>query len=152
MTIFDRAVASVIARGFHTTEPSNHIANRWLMAQFVRLVEEVGEWEESQGVSELADVVIVCAQIAYLLGLELYEDVFIFAPATDGNLPALLGALARGLRKNDATMIATALSCLIGEAVGAAKARKIYDLRLVIMAKLNADEKRGFLHGEKVCA
>jgi len=78
MTIFDRAVASVQARGFHDAASiPEWMGEPLMMAQFARLTEEVGEVARSlrKGgdtlAEELADVVIVAAQMAHLLGVDL---------------------------------------------------------------------------------
>lgn len=149
-TIFQQCVASVQRRGFHTERPPLHFHNAPLMEQFNRLVEEVGEWSESGGnVDELADVVIVCAQVAYLMGVELSEAVFDIPHSTGTNLVEMLGTLARGLRRNDSTMYALALSCLVGDCVLLARENGEADLRARIVAKLAADEQRGYLHGRE---
>jgi len=76
--IFDEAVESVRQRGFHDTPPPGYTSDATLMAQYARLVEEVGELGralregDSAGVRyECADVVIVAAQIAHLRSIDL---------------------------------------------------------------------------------
>lgn len=150
MSIFERAVVSVHGRGLPTAVPPLHFHNTRLMMQMVRLVEEIGEWHESEHeINELADIVIVCAQVAWLLGVQINEAVF-EAPGAfseDANLAEMAGMLARSLRKNDGTMMAMSLACLVGDCVALAQAQGCPDLRPVIEAKLAADEKRGFSHG-----
>lgn len=148
-TIFDRAVQSVFDRGFHTVIPAPNICNPRLMAQLVRLGEEIGEFEEAkskaEAVLELADVVIVCAQIAWLLGIGLNESIF-RASALDASLPMAFGTLCRGLRKNDPTMIDVSLRLLVASSVALARENECADLCAVIETKLSVDERRGWMH------
>lgn len=147
-TIFQECVESVRRRGFYDARPAFHFHNALLMAHVCRLAEEIGEWQESGGnVEELADIVIVCAQIAYLMDVELSEATFEIPGSVGANLGEMLGTLARGLRRNDRTMYSMALSCLVGDCVLLARANGEEDLRARIVAKLAADEKRGYLHG-----
>jgi len=120
------------------------------MAQVARLVEEIGEWHESDHeINELADIVIVCAQVAWLLSVQINEAVFTTAGlcSEEANLAEMAGMLARSLRKNDGTMMAMSLACLVGDCVALAREQGCPDLRPVIEAKLAVDEKRGFGHG-----
>jgi hypothetical protein len=151
MSIFNQAVESVHKRGFHSAVPSIHFHNVRLMAQLARLAEEIGEWSESWGnVSELADVVIVVAQVAWLLQVDLHESTFDVPTSQTANLSEMLGTLTRGLRKNDATMIAMSLNCLVADCVLLARENGVLDLKFIIQAKLTADEKRGYLHGARL--
>lgn len=82
MTIFNRAVASVQARGFHAPDSiPDWMGEPLMMAQFARLSEEVGEVARSlrKGgddlAEELADVVIVAAQMARLIGVDLEQAI-----------------------------------------------------------------------------
>lgn len=149
-SIFDLAVQSVYSRGFHTVVPAPNICNPRVMAQLVRLGEEIGEFEEAktkvQAVSELADVVIVCAQLAWLLGIGLNESIF-RTSALDASLPMAYGTLCRGLRKNDETMIDVSLRLLVASCAALARENECNDLGPAIEAKLAADEKRGWMHG-----
>lgn len=147
--IFSRAVQSVYNRGFHTVVPAPNICNPRVMAQLVRLGEEIGEFEEAktklQLVSELADVVIVVAQLAWLLGVDLNESIF-KTSALDASLSMAYGTLCRGLRKGDATMIDVSLRLLVASCAALARENECDDLRPAIEAKLTADEKRGWMH------
>lgn len=82
MTIFDQAVVSVKARGFH--DPAavpDWMGEPLMMAQFARLTEEVGEVARSLRKGgdtlpeELADVVIVAAQMAHIVGVDLHQAI-----------------------------------------------------------------------------
>ncbi len=82
MTIFDQAVVSVKARGFH--DPAavpDWMGEPLMMTQFARLSEEVGEVARSlrKGgddlAEELADVVIVAAQMAHIVGVDLHNAI-----------------------------------------------------------------------------
>jgi phosphoribosyl-ATP pyrophosphohydrolase len=74
--IFEDAVASVKDRGFYD---SDNPANSWglIMGQVLRLVEEVGEVaralrkrQTEQILIEIADVVIVCANLFHVVAQE----------------------------------------------------------------------------------
>ena len=73
--VIESAVSSVMRRGFHSAKASEFVYDDTLLtAQVVRLSEEVGEvnrtLRKGDGpgmLSELADVMIVCCQIAYRL-------------------------------------------------------------------------------------
>lgn len=73
--VIHAAVDSVMRRGFHSAKASQFVYQDTLLtAQVVRLSEEVGEvnrtLRKGDGpgmLSELADVMIVCCQIAYRL-------------------------------------------------------------------------------------
>lgn len=82
MTIFDRAVSSVKARGFHAPASiPDWMGEPLMMAQYARLAEEVGEVARSlrKGgdtlAEELADVVIVAAQMAHLINVDLEQAI-----------------------------------------------------------------------------
>ncbi len=82
MTIFERAVSSVKARGFHAPASiPDWMGEPLMMAQYARLAEEVGEVARSlrKGgdtlAEELADVVIVAAQMAHLINVDLEKAI-----------------------------------------------------------------------------
>ncbi len=82
MTIFTRAVSSVKARGFHAPASiPDWMGEPLMMAQYARLAEEVGEVARSlrKGgdtlAEELADVVIVAAQMAHLINVDLEQAI-----------------------------------------------------------------------------
>lgn len=149
--IFGAAVDSVRRRGFHSVIVSEHWKNANLVANLARLAEEIGEWSESKNeVDELADIVIVCAQLAYLLEFELSLSLFEMEDTGDVNLTELLGTFARGLRKNDSSMYQMALSCLVGDCVQLAKRGGCVDFVAQIANKLRRDDLRGYLHGARL--
>ena len=76
--VVHKAINSVMRRGFHRAKASEFVYHDTLLtAQVVRLSEEVGEvnrtLRKGDGpgmLSELADVFIVCCQIAYRLDVD----------------------------------------------------------------------------------
>ena len=156
MSIFEQAV-----HGRRLSTPHLHFHNTQLMAQFAHLAESIGAWCEAETMhttpkgsrrgdvaihdsEQLADIVIVCAQVAWLLGVEISETVFDLPETGRPDPPELLGRLARGLRQANWTLCAMALACLVADCAQLARARSGTDLRAVIKAKLAADEQRHF--------
>lgn len=152
----ERAVASVHRRGFLGGYP--HLCEDCLlMAQVLRLAEEVGEVEAAKRASghgpawveELADVAIVCAQVAWLTGMDLPS---LAAPQTQlagTTLPIELAKLMRSLRKaapGSYGEIHAGLQRMVWVAKTLA-AQCGAQLAPIITAKLEADEQRGQLHG-----
>jgi hypothetical protein len=86
MDIFREAAGSVDRRGFFNIAPGL-TKHEGVMAQHVRLVEEVGELSRAlrkddgsdeayrARCEELADVVIVCASMAHVLGIDLWAEI-----------------------------------------------------------------------------
>lgn len=154
-----QAVRSVHRRGFYDSAP--HVAHdAHLMAQFLRLVEEVGEYQQArtynaanpEKAKEVADIAIVAYQIAWLTGAPL--DALHRVPLASTTFAAEVGTLARALRRwagrtDDARPITAALQrivalChLVAEQMG---------LRLpeLVAEKLAADEQRGYQHAGMV--
>jgi NTP pyrophosphatase (non-canonical NTP hydrolase) len=161
----EKAVRSVYRRGFYGGFP--HLAGEpQLMAQFIRLSEEVGEEERARLqmshtpshhtagalAEELADVAIVLAQIAWLTGMEagVAEAVSHSIRTIEGTtLPAELGELGRALRKAEPgryepvhlRIVRMAALCRI------LASQRGYNLEDLILRKLAQDEERGQLHG-----
>lgn len=151
------AVRSVAARGFYDSTPwaakQDHV-----MAQYLRLVEEVGEYHSARvrnrhnraaQAAELADVAIVVAQIAWLTGLRLSSLGRMPLPGTA--FVVEVGELGRALRKWDGSTLgaSTVHLCLMRlSALAYISADQIGQrLDSVILEKLNADEGRGYQHG-----
>ena len=158
-TIAAEAVRSVHRRGFYDSTP--HVANDpHVMAQVLRLVEEVGEFQHArlynapthEKAKEVADIAIVAYQLAWLTGVPL--DALHPKPLASTSFSVEVGALARALRKwtgrtLDNASIATALARIMAlcyitcEQMG-------QQLAVVVADKLAADEQRGYQHNGKV--
>lgn len=74
MNIFDESIESVTRRGFHDAPLSAAFEDGHLMRQYTRLVEEVGEVGRAlrgkgSVTSEVADVVITCANVLHVYGV-----------------------------------------------------------------------------------
>ncbi len=156
-TIAAKAVRSVHRRGFYDSTP--HVANDpHVMAQFLRLVEEVGEYQHArlhnsptdEKAKEVADIAIVAYQLAWLTGVPLDMLHRQAAPLASTSFSVEVGALARALRKwtgrtLDNASIATALARIMAlcyitcEQMG-------QQLAVVVADKLAADEQRGYQH------
>ena len=149
------AVRSVVRREFYVIDlPIT--GNRAIMAQFLRLVEEVGEYEfeieegnDEAACDELADVFIVMSQIAWLTGMDpaqlwtAKQDIDMFS------MSLYVGIVARWLRKNKLGILHDELQNMAALIHNTARQRNI-DFESVVRAKLAADELRGVRHGEDV--
>jgi hypothetical protein len=145
---------SVYRRGFHDigSLPVNS-KDSYLATQFVRLVEEYFEWQRSQGdeaLQELADICIVAANMAALVGVDVADD--LHASTSQVSVQTAMEGVARAMRsvRNDAgVQIQDALRTLVQSCGQEARfaIRMDCDFAGVILAKLDADEQRGRLHG-----
>lgn len=146
-------VESVQRRGFHDNPPP---AARYpqLMAQFLRLVEEIGEWEEAHppetAIGELADVYIVLCQIAHLLDMadSAVDGIQPAGPASVEDVGELRNKLARALRAHDDgwhLRAQFATKQLLAQVLSWAAWAKV-DFPATVRTKLAADEQRGQLH------
>lgn len=155
--IASEAVRSVARRGFHDTLPEV-ARNGFVMAQFLRLVEEVGEYRYASSLysfgsieSELADIMIVLCQLAWAYGVE--PVLLLRKPVEFGRgrqtWATRLEWLARHMRKNDLDNVRSAIRGIAIQCNEEAAYLKI-DLQKAIGAKLKADEQRGRLHGEVI--
>lgn len=156
------AVESVQRRGFYDFLPPVTLGTfdeaPTILAQFLRLVEEVGEFmasrmssEESQH-DELADVAIVWCQLANLTGYPVKMEFRAQTYPQTQHLIMQLGQLARALRKLTDTDCEAGQFGSIHPAL-AEMERTIMTLAPgnfddIVRAKLAADEKRGVLHGD----
>lgn len=165
-TLQTLAVASVQERGFYDAAALPDLArNPWLSAQVLRITEECGElcaavaagMPPAKLAAEAADVAIVAYQIAHITGQRVRElrpglgDTLLrpeSLPLLALNIPSLCGELCRAIRKNRLHLIDVnlgllwrALYCLTMAAGGG-------DLGDAILAKLDADNVRGYLHGD----
>lgn len=161
---YSMSVHSVWARGFHDFPPP--AATNWrIMAQFIRLTEEIAEFTESnlweprseKTRDEIADVLIVLSQIAWLTGMD--TAALAARPKTANsevepephkrNLVIVLGALARALRKmnQDTHAVHSAIESLAQQMHYRCVTAGFKDIESVILAKCAADEQRGKLHG-----
>lgn len=153
-----QAVRSVYNRGFYDSTPP--VAKRdHVMAQFLRLSEEVGEVMEArhrrapkdEQATELADVYIVVCQLAWLSGLPGAMQLGRLAmPGT--TLPIELGHLARALRKWDGTLSqATGVHYSLMRLAGLCYTMSDQcgvKLEERVSQKLGQDEARGYQHAE----
>lgn len=161
---YGASVHSVCQRGFHNFPPS--ATTNWrIMAQFIRLTEEVAEFTEAnlweprseKTRDEIADVLIVLSQLAWLTGME--PSQLAARPAVTSstvetepnkrNITIVLGTLARALRKmnQDTHAVHAAISSLAQQMHFRCKTAGFKDIESVILAKCAADEQRGKLHG-----
>lgn len=155
---YSQAVVSVFRRGFHD-KPSGMSDDWMMMSQYLRLVEEVGEfqeavmWQPSSDAArrELADVMIVLCQLSWLAGMEPAE----LSEAQDVQKRTFcfgIGHLARCLRKDteeDMSMTQAAIKALAYQVHVRAKQLEM-DVAEVMQAKCQGDEERGYRHeGEK---
>lgn len=154
-TIYDEAVESVKRRGFYDNISSPLFENALLMAQYARLIEEIGEYEESVRscasresiVSELADVVIVAAQIGNLTDADFEEWERSERVKIPGcALVQLAGTWVRAVRKRNFGAADGAIIRIIIWCRTSAAQRGVNDFDAVIRAKLTADEQRGYQH------
>ena len=109
-----------------------------LMAQVLRLGEEIGEWYDEPSPVEMADIFIVLAQIVELCNLwdGISEKPVVYPGDT---FVSVYGNLCRHMRLQDRPNIKQDVKCMFALcAVGES----------VIRRKLDKDEKRGRLHGE----
>lgn len=167
--VYSKSVVSVYCRGFHNFAPALTLEWR-IMAQFVRLCEEIAEYSESsqwaprsdQTKSEIADVLIVLAQIAWLTGMDpawlqnrpLSNHPEVESSIAKGNIMIRLGFLARSLRKckgmddrSGKMAIHSALRRIARQMHIRAATAGFTDIEAEIARKCAADEERGILHG-----
>lgn len=160
------AVISVYDRGFHENLPEK-ATDAALMAQYGRLVEEVGELDQayyeggygtesykSAVMDELADIWIVAAQMCWLLKIR-PSPLEGEAEVKDVSITAEIGNLWRAFRKQTEAEIV--LNRLMGRVsfqaeylfnrVGEGK-QAFHDR---VRQKIAADEQRGQLHGGCPC-
>jgi len=161
---YSASVRSVWARGFHDFPPP--ATTNWrIMAQFTRLTEEIAEFTESnlweprseKTRDEIADVLIVLAQLAWLTGMEpstlaarpKITNSVVETEPNKRNLGIVLGSLARALRKmsEDKNAVHAAIGSLAQQMHHRCVTAGFKDIEAVIMGKCAADEKRGKLHG-----
>lgn len=161
---YSASVRSVWERGFHDFPPP--ATTNWrIMAQFVRLTEEIAEFTESnlweprsdKTQSEIADVLIVLAQLAWLTGMDVstlaarprIASSMVETEPNKRNLVIVLGTLARALRKmaEDKNAVHAAIGSLAQQMHHRCVTAGFKDIEAVIMGKCAADEKRGKLHG-----
>lgn len=151
---YSQAVVSVFRRGFHD-KPSGMSEDWMIMNQYLRLVEEVGEFQEAvmwqpsseSAMKELADVMIVLCQLAWLAGMDPAE----LADAKQVQKRAFhfgVGHLARCLRKDttkDLNATQAAIKALAYQIHLRAKQFGC-DIAAVMSAKCGDDEGRGYRH------
>lgn len=161
---YSASVRSVWKRGFHAVPPP--ATTNWrIMAQFIRLAEEIAEFTESnlweprseKTKDEIADVLIVLSQLAWLTGMDVSSLAArpVVASSTvetepnKRNITIVLGTLARALRKmnQDTHAVHAAISSLAQQMHFRCKTAGFKDIESVILAKCAADEQRGKLHG-----
>ena len=156
------AVKSVQARGFWDEVPavcSTGGASQVIMAQYLRLVEEAGEFQIAyadradtglqKAVDELADMAIVMAQLFDLVELPLYmmenrEEAY------GEGLVVQLSKLARALRQSDAIDLSATwlpLLSIFARIEGFAGRICPTDFNEAIIDKLARDSQRGTRHG-----
>lgn len=166
---YSRSVVSVYCRGFHNFAPP--ITLDWqVMAQFVRLCEEIAEYTESaqweprgdKTKSEIADVLIVLSQLAWLTGMS--PEWIKYHPMPDNpiaeeqtgkqNIMIKLGYLSRALRKCKGDSDKTGVMAIHAALRNLARQMHIRcansgfcDIEAEIERKCKADEERGILHG-----
>ncbi len=165
-----KCVASVKARGFWDSVPpvcDGTGMNKVVTAQFLRLVEEAGEFQEAytmkeihgldKALDELADMAVVLAQFVELTGLNLGALVAAQraqndtgAYRKDESLVMQLGRLSRTLRyakDGDYADCWEPLLAILFRIEAMASRFCAADFNQVIISKLERDEKRGRLHG-----
>lgn len=154
-TIGAQAIRSVHRRGFYDSTPP--AANEpHVMAQFLRLVEEVGEYQHArlynapthEKAKEVADIAIVVYQLAWLTGVPL--DALQPKALASTSFSVEVGTLARALRKwtgrtHDNASIAAALTRLAALCHITCQQCGL-SLPVVVADKLAADEQRGYQH------
>lgn len=144
------AVGSVWRRGFYDGQ---QVTERYplLTAQYCRLTEEVGELAEaidslmlSDIASELADVMIVLCQLAWLSGMN--PDVLLCA-STYEDVPfcVIQSKLYRSIRKDDKKGISNWIVFMACQCDRIASTYNI-DLRQAMRDKIARDEQRGIRH------
>lgn len=167
--LVETCVRSVKVRGFWLVVPEA-TKQPLLMAQFLRLAEEVGEFVQAdilyratppaaevnghaakKLLEEAADVLIVWSQVAALIGMH-NDEICISAVSGSWNPSIVLGEIGRALRKSKEHYIAAFLPMrqlvrLVYQTVRPLLAEPA-DLHGCVLAKLEADERRGYLHGE----
>lgn len=156
-TIEAQAVRSVHRRGFYDSTP--FVANDpHIMAQVLRLVEEVGEYQHARlhnapkndKAKEVADIAIVAYQLAWLTGVPLDALHRPASPLASTSFSVEVSALMRALRKWDGvtshnTAIATALTRIVALCYESCE-QAGYPLAVTVSEKLMADEQRGYQH------
>lgn len=165
-----KCVASVKRRGFWDSVPpvcDGTGMNKVITAQFLRLVEEAGEFQEAytmkeihgldKAIDELADMAVVLAQFVELTGMDLGTLVaaqraqnVTGAFRRDESLVMQLGRLARTLRyakDGDYCDCWEPILCILFRVEAMATKFCVGDFNQVIISKLEKDEKRGRLHG-----
>lgn len=161
--VFAESVRSVARRGFYDVAPVV-VGDVRIMAEFLRLVEEIGEFglEAAMGeaanldslADEAADIIIVSSNLFWLAG----GDIDGFLPDGEANapgglaevardLPVMVGMLARSLRDTSAgyaparerlgRIMGTAWHFMAG--VNGSPSERVRE-------KLQRDERRGRLH------
>jgi len=144
------AVGSVWRRGFYD---ATHTTERYplLTAQYCRLTEEVGELSEAEenlilsGITdELADVMIVLCQMAWLSGMN--PDVLLCATTSEiVPLCVIQSKLYRSIRKGDEKGISNWIVFMACQCDRVAKSHGI-DLEQAMRDKIARDELRGIRH------
>lgn len=161
---YSASVRSVWKRGFHAVPPP--AATNWrIMAQFIRLAEEIAEFTESnlweprsdKTRDEIADVLIVLAQLAWLTGMEPSQlaarpkiaSSTVETEPHKRNLVIVLGTLARALRKvsEDKSAVHAAIGLLAQQMHHRCVTAGFKNIETIIVEKCAADEGRGKLHG-----
>lgn len=144
------AVISVWKRGFYD---SLQVTERYplLTAQFGRLVEEVGEFLEaaatmrvSKITDELADVMIVLCQMAWLSAMN--PDTLLSSTSPEiAPMAILQSKLWRSIRKNNTADTRNLLLLMAIQCRNIAKSHGI-DLEQAMRDKFSRDEQRGIRH------
>lgn len=162
-------VASVKRRGFWDSVPevcAGSGMNQVVTAQFLRLVEEAGEFQDAyvkkdtggldKALDELADMAVVLAQFVELTrltvgALESVERNRSAREAAHGDsLVMQMGRLARAMRyakDSDYSNCWEPLLSILFRVEDMASKFCVGDFNQVILSKLEKDEKRGRLHG-----
>ena len=156
-TIAAEAVHSVHRRGFYDSTPPV-ASDPYVMAQFLRLVEEVGEYQHArlhnapkeEKAKEVADIAIVAYQLAWLTGVPLDALHQQAAPLASTSFSVEVGMLARALRQwtgrtRDNGAIATSLVRTVALCYITCQQCGLH-LASVVADKLAADEQRGYQH------
>ena len=155
---YSQAVVSVFRRGFHD-KPSGMSDDWMMMSQYLRLVEEVGEfqeavtWQPSSDAArrELADVMIVLCQLAWLAGMEPSE----LSEQKEVQKRAFhygIAHLARCLRKETEVDLAGTKAAInaIAYQIHIRAKQLDFDITEAMRAKCSQDEGRGYRHeGQK---
>lgn len=152
--VMSEAVRSVHRRGFHDELPPVTL-DRCIMTQLLRLVEEVGEFEDAlrQRADDLAemeasDVIIVCGNLYWLMGGNPANLSAVVPDWTWDGYVVDVGALARGLRGQERDGYATA-KVMVEQVYSKICGWLLMTAGAVdgpVAAKLTADEGRGRLH------